>query len=396
MNRRSHRKSRKGCLQCKSRHIKCDETHPECVNCKTASHKCSYKIPASTNTSKVTTPESAFTNSPTPTFQSDPQTPHGPSLQPPPSLPPSLPPALPQSYVNFTHLELFQHFYDDKNFLWDGQFRGHKSKIIKYAYAAPFLMYELLACSALHLSIIRPDKFQFYHDESSALQEQSMKMFNESVQEVHDDNLIPAFMYSGVLGLHFFADTFSVPGSDLNQFIDKLVQAIKLMRGVRVCFTGWWGVLMESEIRDIIQYGDGGMEHTDDFVDHLLVLQTKLPEIPGIEEAEIGVLLEAVRQLRWVYVSSLFNIQNGTPSPGMITSWPVTLPVEFADLIDQRRPGALIVLAQFSIILHVCRDFWAVGNAGKFLFTVVETYLGRDWESWLEWPKSKVLESESV
>ncbi|TGO60950.1 hypothetical protein BCON_0031g00280 [Botryotinia convoluta] len=390
MNRRSHRKSKKGCLQCKSRHIKCDETHPECVNCKTASHTCSYKITASTNTSKVTTPESTFINSPTPTFQSDPQIPHGPLLQPEP---PSLLPSLPQSYVNFTHLELFQHFYDDRSFLWDGQFRDHTPRIIKHAHRAPFLMYELLACSALHLSIICPDQFQFYHDESTILQQQSIKMFNESVQEVHDENLIPAFVYSGILGLHFFVDTFSMPGSDLNQFIDKLVQAIKLMRGVRVCFTGWWDVLRESEIRELLQFGDADMEHTDEFVDHLLALQEKLPEIPGMEEAELEVLHGAIHQLKWVYVSSLFDIHNGTPRPRMITTWPITLAVEYTDLLDQRRPGALIVLAHFSILLHVCREYWAVGNAGKFLLAVVETYLGRDWEAWLEWPRSKVPES---
>ncbi|KAF7959069.1 hypothetical protein EAE96_002586 [Botrytis aclada] len=387
MNRRSHRKSRKGCLQCKSRHIKCDETHPECVNCKTASHICSYKANASTITSKVTTPESTFTNSPTPSLQSDPQIPHGPLLQPEP---PSLLPSSPQSYVNFTHLELFQHCYDDQSFLWDGQFRGHTSSVMKHAHRTPFLMYELLACSALHLSIIRPDQFQFYHDESTVLQEQSMKMFNESVQEVHGENLIPAFLYSGLLGLHVFVDTFSVPGSDSNDFIEKLVQVIKLMRGVRVCFTGWWNVLMESEIRPLMQVGDGNMEHTDEFVDHLLALQEKLPEIPGMEEAELEVLLRAIHQLRWVHVTSLLNTQNGNSR--MVTSWPILLPVEYTDLLDQRRPGALIVLAHFSIMLHACRDYWAVGKAGSFLLAVVETYLGKDWETWLEWPRSKVPE----
>ncbi|TGO13714.1 hypothetical protein BTUL_0064g00140 [Botrytis tulipae] len=390
MNRRSHRKSRKGCLQCKSRHIKCDETHPECVNCKTASHTCSYKIIASTNTSKVTTPESTFTNSPTPTFQSDPQIPHGPfsQLEPPSLLQPS-----PQSYVNFTHLELFQHCYEDRSFLWDGQFQDHTSRIMKHAHRAPFLMYELLACSAQHLSIIRPDKFQFYHDESKILQEQSIKMFNESVQEVNDENLIPAFLYSGTLGLHFFVDTFSMPGSDLNEFIDKLVQAIILMRGVRVCFTGWWDALKESEIRELLQFGHGDMEHTDEFVDHLLALQERLPEIPGMTEAELEVLYGAIRQLKWVHVSSLLDAhQNGTPRPRMITTWPITLAEEYTDLLAQRTPGALIVLAHFSILLYACREYWAVGNAGKFLLAVVETYLGEDWKSWLEWPRSKVPE----
>lgn len=253
-------------------------------------------------------------------------------------------------------------------------------------------MYELLASSALHVSIVRPDQFQFYHDESRMLQEQSLKMFNESVQEVNEENLIPAFLYSGILGLHFFVNTFSLPGSDFNGFIDKLIQAIKLMRGVRVCFTGWWEVLMKSEISDLMQFGDGNMEHTDEYVEHFLELQAKLSEIPGVDQSELEVLHAAVRQLKWVYTSSLFGLQNGSPSPRMVTSWPITLEVEYTELLAQRRPGALVVLAYFSVMLHVCRKNWAVGSAGKFLLDVVGTYLGRDWEIWLEWPRSKVLE----
>lgn len=253
-------------------------------------------------------------------------------------------------------------------------------------------MYELLACAALHFSITRPDEFQFYHDESRLLQEQSLKMFKESVPEVNEQNLIPAFLYSGILGLHFFVDTFTVPDSNLDQFIDRLVQAIKLMRGVRVCFTGWWEVLMQSEIRDLMQFGDGDMDHTDEYVENVLSLQTKLSEIPGIEQTELEVLQEAVRQLKWVYTSSLFNLQNGNSSPRMVTSWPITLSVEYAELLTQRRPGSLVVLAYYSVMLHKCRESWAVGSAGNFLLDVVGTCLGEDWGSWLEWPRSKLIE----
>ncbi|KAJ4397397.1 hypothetical protein N0V93_001624 [Gnomoniopsis smithogilvyi] len=40
--RAQHRKSRRGCLQCKQRHTKCDETRPECANCKVVGRQCEY------------------------------------------------------------------------------------------------------------------------------------------------------------------------------------------------------------------------------------------------------------------------------------------------------------------------------------------------------------------
>lgn len=40
--RRSHRKSRNGCAECKHRHIRCDERRPACANCKAADRLCSF------------------------------------------------------------------------------------------------------------------------------------------------------------------------------------------------------------------------------------------------------------------------------------------------------------------------------------------------------------------
>ncbi|KYK57637.1 hypothetical protein DCS_04649 [Drechmeria coniospora] len=40
--RRSHTKSRKGCLKCKTRHIRCDEKYPQCSNCTKRKDRCPY------------------------------------------------------------------------------------------------------------------------------------------------------------------------------------------------------------------------------------------------------------------------------------------------------------------------------------------------------------------
>ncbi|EED18612.1 conserved hypothetical protein [Talaromyces stipitatus ATCC 10500] len=40
--RRFHRKSRNGCMQCKQRHVKCDENKPSCGNCAQTNRACSF------------------------------------------------------------------------------------------------------------------------------------------------------------------------------------------------------------------------------------------------------------------------------------------------------------------------------------------------------------------
>ncbi|OJJ42329.1 hypothetical protein ASPZODRAFT_20556 [Penicilliopsis zonata CBS 506.65] len=45
MLRRSHKKSRGGCLPCKQRHVKCDEGRPGCLLCAMSDRECTYAMP---------------------------------------------------------------------------------------------------------------------------------------------------------------------------------------------------------------------------------------------------------------------------------------------------------------------------------------------------------------
>lgn len=74
-----------------------------------------------------------------------------------------------------------------------------------------------------------------------------------------------------------------------------------------------------------------------------------------------------------------------------ITRWPVTIPVGYIELLAQRRPEALVVLAHWAVLLIHHRELWFVGNSGVFIIESVSKHLGRYWEPWLEWPRSQLL-----
>ncbi|KAM3084005.1 hypothetical protein ACMFMG_001888 [Clarireedia jacksonii] len=387
MNRRTHKKSRKGCAECKRRHIKCDESRPGCVNCSTANYQCSYLKPptsgTSTPTASTTTPDSS--KSPSDTHLDRQVSPH-------PSIPFALVPQSP--LVNLTHLELFQVIYSG-NLLWDIERRQIKSEhVFKYAFSASYLMHELLACAALYCYKTRPDQSQFYHDEAMKLQGESLRLFNESVKEINIENIIPAFFYSGILGLNLFIDAFSTPTASMDKFLDRLVHSITIMRGIRT-ITGakWWEYLRTSEISGLIQDDEGDPNHKDDISDTLDEFQAELHQYPILEDNECQVLQDAVGRLRWSYISGLAHVKNGVHPSRIVTAWPITVSTEYTVLLARRRPGALLVLAYFSILLHKCQVHWAVGQSGTHLLNVVGAYLSTDHEKWLERPRSMVFES---
>lgn len=72
----------------------------------------------------------------------------------------------------------------------------------------------------------------------------------------------------------------------------------------------------------------------------------------------------------------------------------VTLNEEYIDLLSQRQPEALVILAFYAVLLHWNRDAWVLGDGGEYLIKAIAAHLGAHWASWLHWPVL-VLENSS-
>jgi hypothetical protein len=297
--------------------------------------------------------------------------------------------------VNLLHLELFQHFKNE-NFDLVSMSGASRRNIEKYALCSPFLMPQVLALSAKHLSISSPDRSQALQDEATKLQTEALEMFRSSVGEIDEGNIIPVFLYSGILGLHFFSDTFSKPSESLDVFLDRFVQSIKLMQGILAILKGRWDFLANSDIKEMLKQDqkrvedDTALIEIDENVAQFEQLCSRFAA-SDINPAQSRVCIAAVR-----YLLSLLKSESGVPSsdgvwsPRLVTSWPVVVSAEFTELMIQRQPEALIVLAYYSTLMHRCKDFWIMGNGGRLLLDAVGTYLGIEWDPWLAWPRSVV------
>lgn len=254
-------------------------------------------------------------------------------------------------------------------------------------------MYEALAISAFHLSIMHPTQTDIYIPESTTLQAQALSLFNSSDLTGTQDNINAAFLFSALLGLHFFCDTFSTPCPDLNTFLDRLVQSIRLLRGVRTMVGDSWESIKTSDIRHLIQVIDGPVADPDDEVTHALEdLRTNFSQSRTLSAFESKVYCEAITGLISAYNTNLTESSADTRlSSKMVMDWPITISAEYTELLNERKPEALVVMGYFSILLHMRRSFWAVGDAGRFLLAAIQEYLGEGWAHLLTVPKGMVL-----
>jgi hypothetical protein len=165
-------------------------------------------------------------------------------------------------------------------------------------------MYETLAISAFHMSTTYPEKASLYLRESAALQAQALAIFTSTNHTIDRENIIPSFLFSSVLGLHFFCETFTSPRSDLNGFLDRLVQSIKLLRGVTAVIGDHWKDILNSDIRVLLAVEEAETIDRNDSITHAFSsLHRRLSLSSIITSIELEICSEALTKLLSVYNS---------------------------------------------------------------------------------------------
>jgi len=249
-------------------------------------------------------------------------------------------------------------------------------------------MQQILATSALHLSIARPNQKALYHHHATQLQADALAKFNTMLGKLNESNIVAAFLFSSLVGLHVFCQTFSSYQTDFNQLLDSMISCINLLRGVRSVITGWWPYLLSTDLNPLLQTA---AERRDAATDKPYPLNDLEELIAGadIGNASRQAYEESIKELATGFAEQAqLSRDEKTTSANMIFAWPVTVPKEYVDLLSQRRPEALIILSYYAVLLHHRKEFWAVGDAGKYLVEGISSHLGKHWDKWLTWPKS--------
>ncbi|KAJ0122273.1 hypothetical protein J7T55_002785 [Diaporthe amygdali] len=421
--RRPHKKSRFGCQECKRRHVKCDEARPTCGHCLATLKPCVYRSPPPRTTRASSVPTTLRPSSPAATtFPGDARSatsaPSPASVGLKPSTPSNLgasvasPSATPTSSaqygaldppLNMRHMQLFSHFiFSTAPSLDDGPSpdREQLQVMMPAALSVPYLVYEMLAFSALHLSHTDASQADYYREEATALQTQALSLFNNSRPEITADTCAPMLMFSGFLGIYTLAEAVTASRADGNVFLDKFVTYLNLHRGVRVVTERAWNLLGQSNLSPVLNRAERTLNAVPSrqSQEQATTISDRLQNM--LDNADMGTqsnaaCRDAVSRLKLVYQSELSRAEMSgeAQSTSVIWAWPILLSGVFTKLLMERRPEALIILCHYAVLLHWRRRIWLVGDAGRLLIEEMTRFLGTYWKEYLEWPNQMLEES---
>lgn len=299
--------------------------------------------------------------------------------------------------LNMRHMELFSHFLLDTgpSLAHDQVFdREHVRLMMPAILSAPWLMHQVLALSAMHLSCIRPTEAKRYREEATHLQMQALSLSSDSVKSISRDNCEAMLIFASLLGLHTLAEAVITSENDADGFLDRFVTYLNLHRGVRAITLQAWGYLTQSNLSPFLDRAE------QSFVATRLQTQGQATVVSDylsslLDQADLNSEAEAacrdaVCHLQLIYQVESLKGQSSAEEQrhmgSLVSSWPVLLSVTFTDLLKKRRTEALVILCYYAVLLHRRRSTWFVGNAGRMLIEAITKFLGTYWKHWLDWP----------
>ncbi|KAF2227678.1 GatB/GatE catalytic domain-containing protein [Elsinoe ampelina] len=373
--RKAHRKSHLGCVECKRRRIKCDETHPTCVACTARGATCSYNtfsiVPVSKFVNKNSDqkqPKSAGSPSTTVSGRSPARTPTSNQTQPAPIPDVGDTTFRPESLDD---LRLLHHW---------SQYAAHtvtalpdledvfRCRVVGEGLKQPFLLHGVLALSALHAEYERvPPGPSPWRALAASHYATALRHYRIALADISDDKCSALFMFA------IFAAVTALAMADKSSHnaITDLLESCRMWIGIVSVSHHVIAVVRDGPFAPMT--GRNKDQTTEEPADYAVrVIQSLYDRVsyePLDDRPAYFKLIEALDRLfHFKYVGPL-----------EVARWLCQFEGPSIDLLQRRTNLGDAILAIMGAIIHDLDGFWWARGLGKALAGAVIPTLGPQW-----------------
>ncbi|KAH8675320.1 hypothetical protein BX600DRAFT_507566 [Xylariales sp. PMI_506] len=402
--RRSHKKSRAGCRRCKTRKIKCDEVHPRCGNCVKHGVACDFEHPQLAESLVIPETPGAF-QSPSPAFSGSPS-PNGGAIYSPmlataqtALLRQPDPPLMRPTSNRIMELRLLHHYttVTSKTLMIANPTSEHiyRDTVPNLAFGgAEFLADGILAVSALHLRSLEPND-QTLIRASHAYTASSISAYSNQLSKgINASNAEAMFLASTMIAFQSTASRIFMreDGGDTKDRTGGYAPPISWFysfQGIKTIVASSWQYLRSSGIvvpiiqsQPVLDLNLSSQESTffgtllDGMEDEIRTLETD----PLVQERTRQAYQHAVAVLNW---------SHKIPLTGAPMVFLATVARRYVELLQLRRPRALVILACFFGLMKTLDGIWWLkGIARREIMGILSLFDPDDEEWWprLQWP----------
>ncbi|KAH7308744.1 hypothetical protein BKA65DRAFT_469511 [Rhexocercosporidium sp. MPI-PUGE-AT-0058] len=355
-SRRTHKKSRLGCRECKKRKVKCTEVRPSCSYCIRASCPCVYPISTQTLAPR-TPPESTIGSSTSPEAFT----------------------ATGQSTENFDLLDmtLMNHFTAVTALT---MFSGEKQRLVWQtdihfkARSNPMLIHGILSIAGLHLAVLEPENFSHYRLRALHHHDLGVRLFNQELSNITQENSHILFSFAVMLVAWAYASPMIATD---NLELDEILGVLELVRGCKTISMLHLNSIKNTPIGSII-----------DFIPHPRLHQVVLSYVAlRVFETLRITVPDSIYDHAISRLESVFMKAAGEPDEvRTLVAWPCLIDEEVWSRFRAKEPKALFVLAHYAMLLERYeRQWWWISGWSERILTAVGQVLSNTDKEALGW-----------
>ncbi|KAF8861078.1 hypothetical protein BDZ45DRAFT_740679 [Acephala macrosclerotiorum] len=411
--RRSHTKSRGGCLECKRRKLKCNEAKPVCAGCTKREITCVYpKVLARAASSKDSSQEPTLRPSaPVPVID--------PSIGANAAYTATQTASSSNALVagpspNSTLRGIGQFDMEDMT-LWHQFITKTASTLATpwgnelpaVALNCDYLLHGILALGALHLAylddsnVMKQKQYSYLADHHYNL---ALGPFQRAIGNVTPENANQLFAFSTLLMIYNYGCN-RIPGpafpSAAAETQEGLPSWLGCIRGCSAIFAnaeahveaGPMGFLITrgKQMMAILSTGAQPSPEDDSSLTQIKDVVLNLPVVRvSTTVDEMDAYLDALHRLRPLLAASAQPLDS-ILRRALCSIWPTTVLDTYVRLLGEKRAPAMIIMAHYCLLLRGLEDCWYMKGRGLNLFYIIERSLGDEWATYVEHPRRELL-----
>lgn len=251
-----------------------------------------------------------------------------------------------------------------------------------------FLLRGLLAVSAFHQSHLNPTKKKDFDLKAGAHQSMAIVSFQETLSNVSESNCHALFAFSCIIIVLSFASSTKDKASD---FQTDVLHWFYLLRGCNEVLKLHRETLRESFLKpllDELHYAENHAAHSIPDAERITEL-FRICSLRPQEDREVSTAYTlAIHSLlsTFVQASTLRKRGEGTVLTSFV--WPVNLPPKFLDLLSEKRPEAMVILAHYCVLIYwgEIQDTWFLVGWARYMLDTIKELTPEEWHEHLSWP----------
>ncbi|KAG9228102.1 hypothetical protein BJ875DRAFT_490216 [Amylocarpus encephaloides] len=273
----------------------------------------------------------------------------------------------------------------------NGTVRMWQVVVPQLAHQFSFLMHSVLACAALHSAYLNPRRCQEFTIQARNHQDQGLPLFRAAIVNVTEDNCDAVHLFAHLLVINSFASNqqdqcLLIVAEPENT--DVMPAWLHFLRNGCSMLCHLWDKLEAGPVGALASAWEIPIDisaHPIQPLVNYLVAMTQDEWSDDTRNIYRGTAIELARAF-----SCMNALGDAITTWDAVRIWPMRLSIAYMELLKQKHPSALILLAHYCIVLKRLELNWYFEDRAASLLSTISHHLDVKWHSFIQWPLEEV------